>query len=443
MDLRFERRTWTLVYVCLGVIEGGTAAVMVRSLFGSAVGGIAVDLVVAVVSAAPAWANVVSLAYARRAQGQPKIRFLRPLLAALAVCVAGLALLPVGGIGLAAFLLLYGAARVLWAGIDTVRSVIWSVNYPRHLRARITGRIMVNGSIALAGSGLLLGWLLEHDDPWYRAAILAAAASGLAGSVAFGRFRVRQEQRLLADELTRLRGGARFDLAGIRQLLASDATFRRYMLAMSIFGAGHLMLTPLLVVCIDDVLRASEMVQIAITAALPILVMPVAIQPWARFLDRHHVLVYRSVHAWIAVAGAVLLAIAILAGHSVAALAGRPADGDLARSGQPRLVARAQRLCTPRGGDPLHGAARHPHGSARAGGAAGRDPCLPWAAAGPTRLRAVGDAAARRPDRPRSVAIHVDAPIGHRGFVEAVSRASSGNPGSRPRIPAQSRVRQE
>jgi MFS family permease len=317
MDLRFERRTWTLVYVCLGVIEGGTAAVMVRSLFGSAVGGIAVDLVVAVVSAAPAWANVVSLAYARRAQGQPKVRFLRPLLAALAVCVAGLALLPVGGIGLAAFLLLYGVARLLWAGIDTVRSVIWSVNYPRHLRARITGRIMVNGSIALAGSGLLLGWLLEHDDPWYRAAILAAAASGLAGSVAFGRFRVRQEQRLLTDELTRMRGGSRFDLGGIRQLLASDATFRRYMLAMSTFGAGHLMLTPLLVVCIDDVLGASEMVQVAITAALPILVMPVAIQPWARFLDRHHVVVYRSVHAWIAVAGAVLLAIAILAGQSV------------------------------------------------------------------------------------------------------------------------------
>jgi hypothetical protein len=317
MDLRFERRTWTLVYLCLGVIEGGTAAVMVRSLFGSAVGGIAVDLVVAVVSAAPAWANVVSLAYARRAQGRPKVRFLRPLLVALAVCVAGLALLPVGGTGLVAFLLLYGIARLLWAGIDTVRSVIWSVNYPRHLRARVTGRIMVNGSIALAASGLLLGWLLEHDDPWYRAAILAAAVSGLAGSVAFGRFRVRQEQRLLTDELARLRGGARFDLAGIRQLLASDVTFRRYMLAMSIFGAGHLMLTPLLVVCIDDVLGASEMVQVAITAALPILVMPVAIQPWARFLDRHHVVVYRSVHAWIAVGGAMLLAIAILAGKSV------------------------------------------------------------------------------------------------------------------------------
>jgi len=175
----------------------------------------------------------------------------------------------------------------------------------------------VNGSIALAGSGLLLGWLLEHEDPWYRAAILAASGAGVAGSVAFGRFRVRQEQRLLTDERARLREGARFDLAGIRQLLARDATFRRYMLAMSVFGAGHLMLTPLLVVCIDDVLHASEMVQVAITAALPILVMPVAIQPWARFLDRHHVIVYRSVHAWIAVAGAVLLAIAILAGQPV------------------------------------------------------------------------------------------------------------------------------
>jgi MFS family permease len=314
MDLRFERRTWTLVYLCLGVIEGGTAAVMVRSLFGTTVGGLAVDLVVAVVSAAPAWANVVSLAYARRAQGRPKVAFLRPLLVALAVCVAGLALLPVGRAGLVAFMLLYGAARLLWAGVDTVRSVIWSVNYPRHLRARVTGRIMVNGSIALAGSGLLLGWLLEHDDPWYRAAILAAAAAGFAGSVAFGRFRVRQEQRLLSEEMARLSEGARFDLAGIRQLLARDTTFRRYMLAMTMFGAGHLMLTPLLVVCIDDVLHASEMVQVAITAAVPILVMPVAIQPWARFLDRHHVIVYRSVHAWIAVAGAVLLAVAILTG---------------------------------------------------------------------------------------------------------------------------------
>jgi hypothetical protein len=285
---------------------------MVRSLFGSAAPSLVVDLVLALVSSAPAWANLVSLVYARRAQGRRKVQFLRPLLAAMAVCVGALALLPVGGAGLVAFLLIYSAARLLWAGVDTVRSVIWSVNFPRHLRARVTGRILVNGSIAIAGVGLLLGWLLEHDDPWYRGAILAAAACGIAGSVAFQRFKVRQEQRLLADEMARVREGARFDLAGVRQLLAGDVRYRRYMVAMSTFGAGNLMLTPLMVVCLDDVLGAPEIVQVAVTAALPIVMMPIFLQPWAAFLDRHHVIVYRSVHAWIAVAGSALLALAVL-----------------------------------------------------------------------------------------------------------------------------------
>jgi len=313
MDSVFERRVWTLVYVCLGIIEGGTAAVMVRSLFGSAVPPLMVDLVLAVVSAAPAWANLVSLVYARRAQGQPKIQFLRPLLLAMAVCVGALALLPVGGAGLIGFLVLYSAARLLWAGVDTVRSVIWSVNYPRHLRARVTARIMVNGAIAIAAIGLLLGWLLEHDDPWYRGAILVAAACGIAGSVAIQHFRVRQEQRLLAHELDRIREGARFDLAGIRELLRRDVRYRRYMVAQSTFGVGHLMLTPLLVICLDDILAATEMVQVAVTSALPIIVMPLVIQPWAVFLDRHHIIVYRAVHARIAVAGSVLLAASVLA----------------------------------------------------------------------------------------------------------------------------------
>ena len=313
MDSVFERRVWTLVYVCLGVIEGGTAAVMVRSLFGSAVPPLLVDLVLAVVSAAPAWANLVSLVYARRAQGQPKIQFLRPLLLAMSVCVAALAFLPVGGAGLIGFLVLYSAARLLWVGVDTVRSVIWSVNYPRHLRARVTGRIMVNGAIAIAAMGLLLGWLLEHDDPWYRGALVAAAACGIAGSIAIQHFRVRQEQRLLADELDRVREGARFDLAGIRNLLRRDVRYRRYMVAQSTFGAGHLMLTPLLVVCLDDILSASELVQVAVTSALPIVIMPLVIQPWATFLDRHHIIVYRAVHARVAVAGSLLLAASVLA----------------------------------------------------------------------------------------------------------------------------------
>ena len=312
MDLGLERRAWTLIYVCLGVIEGGTAAVMVRSLFGQAGHGVAVDLVMALVSSAPAWANLVSLAFARRAQGRPKIAFLQPLIVMLTVLVAALALVPAGGGGLVAFLLLYVVARLVWAGIDTVRSVIWSVNYQRHQRASITGRIMINGSIAIAMSGLLLGWLLEFEGPWFRVAIVAAGICGFAGGRAFKRLSVRGEAELLEAERDRMREGAKFDLAGIRHLLATDADFRHYMLAMSLFGAGFLTLTPLLVICLDDVLQVSEFVQVAVTTAVPILVIPLAIQPWARFLDKHHVVVFRSVHSKVGVVGSILLVLAVL-----------------------------------------------------------------------------------------------------------------------------------
>jgi hypothetical protein len=88
MDLRYERRAWTLIYLCLGLVEGGTAAVMVRALFGDQVSTVAVDLVLAFVSSAPAWSNLASMQYAQRAQGQPKVAFLFPLLIAMTVCVS-------------------------------------------------------------------------------------------------------------------------------------------------------------------------------------------------------------------------------------------------------------------------------------------------------------------------------------------------------------------
>ena len=114
MDLAYERRAWTLLYLCLGLVEGGTAAVMVRALFVAQAPALAVDLVVAVVSAAPAWANLASMAYARRAQGQRKVEFLYPLLLAMTACSGAGAGAGIGA-GLVAFIVLYTAARLLWA----------------------------------------------------------------------------------------------------------------------------------------------------------------------------------------------------------------------------------------------------------------------------------------------------------------------------------------
>jgi hypothetical protein len=60
------------------------------------------------------------------------------------------------------------------------------------------------------------------------------------------------------------------------------------------------------------VLHASEFVQVAVTTAVPILVIPLAIRPWARYLDRHHVVEFRSVHSKVGVVGSMLLVLAVL-----------------------------------------------------------------------------------------------------------------------------------
>ncbi len=312
IDLRYERRAWTLIYLCLGLVEGGTAAVMVRSLFGDQAPALAVDLVVAIVSAAPAWANLASMAYARRAQGQRKVSFLFPLLLAMTACVGALALVPKSGAGLLLFLALYASARLLWAGVETVRSVLWSVNYPSRLRARITGRITINTSIALAITGLGIGWLLGHEGPWWRIAIVVGAACGVAGAFAFRQFKVRREDELLEAERARVVAGATFGFGGMRALLARDEAFRRYQYAMSMFGAGMLSLTPLMVICLGDVLQLPALWQVLVTTAIPVMVVPFAIQPWARYLDLHRVLAFRSVHGKFTVAAVVLLVAAVL-----------------------------------------------------------------------------------------------------------------------------------
>ncbi len=312
MDLSYERRAWTLIYLCLGLVEGGTAAVMVRSLFGDQAPALAVDLVVAIVSAAPAWANLASMAYARRAQGQRKVSFLFPLLLAMTACVGALALVPKSGAGLLLFLALYAAARLLWAGVETVRSVLWSVNYPSRLRARITGRITINTSIALAITGLGIGWLLGHEGPWWRIAIAAGSVCGVAGAFAFRQFKVRREDELLVAERARLVEGATFGFGGMRALLARDDAFRRYQYAMSLFGAGLLSLTPLMVICLGDVLQLPALWQVLITTALPVMVVPFAIQPWARYLDLHRVLAFRSLHGKFTVIAVLLFVSAVL-----------------------------------------------------------------------------------------------------------------------------------
>jgi hypothetical protein len=142
---------------------------------------------------------------------------------------------------------------------------------------------------------------------------VAGAACGVAGTLAFRRFKVRREDDLLAAERSRLQEGATFGIHGMRQLLARDEAFRRYQYAMSTFGAGLLSLTPLMVICLGDVLQLPALWQVLVMTAIPVLVVPFAIQPWARYLDLHRVVAFRAVHGKVTMVAVVLLVMAVLA----------------------------------------------------------------------------------------------------------------------------------
>ena len=47
---------------------------------------------------------------------------------------------PLSLLTLLLFFVLYASARLLWSGVETVRAVLWTVNYPRRMRARPDGR---------------------------------------------------------------------------------------------------------------------------------------------------------------------------------------------------------------------------------------------------------------------------------------------------------------
>src|SRR3984885_14210953 len=143
---RREVLPWGLLGLALGLVEGATAAILVKQHFAGVAPPFAVNLAVALVSL-----SIV-------------------------------------------------AARVLWAGILTVRAAIWTANYPRNVLARITARIVIVNSIAVALSAALVGWMLEAHALDARWLYGGGALAGLCGAWLYRATRVRREFRLLAAE---------------------------------------------------------------------------------------------------------------------------------------------------------------------------------------------------------------------------------------------------
>ena len=295
---RREIVPWGLLGLALGLVEGATAAVLVKRHFGGVAPAFAVNLAVALVSGAPAFSNVLSFVWANLAHGRARVQLMVALQAGFALLVGCVSFASHAAGGLVVTVVSVVAARVLWAGILTVRAAVWSANYPRNVLARITGRLVIVNSIAVACSAALVGWALEAHAVDARWLYGGGAFAGLLGAWLYRAMRVRREFRLLAAEAA---SGARsepFSLRMLTQILKEDPAYREYMLWMGIFGGGTLMLTAQLVLLFSEQLHLSSGTQIGMLAVVPLITQPIFLPWWARFFDGSHVVRYRSRQGW-------------------------------------------------------------------------------------------------------------------------------------------------
>jgi hypothetical protein len=311
---RREIVPWALLGLTLGLVEGATAAVLVKRHFAGVVSPVVLNLAVALVSGAPAMSNVISFVWANFAHGRERVRLMSQLQAAFALLVGLVSLAPrgVGGLGLTVVAVLL--ARSMWSGVLTVRAAMWTANYPRNVLARITGRIVVVSYLAVAVSAGLVGWALQKarlDPRWVYA---GGALAGVVAAWLYRETRVRRQFRLLAEETTSGAHGQVFSLRMLRQILAEDPSFREYMFWMGLFGAGNLVLIAQLVVIFAEQLHLSSGVQIGLLSVVPMVALPLFTPWWARLFDGSHVVAYRARQGWALVIATMIMCLATFTG---------------------------------------------------------------------------------------------------------------------------------
>ena len=308
---RREVLPWALLGMTSGLVEGATVAVLVKKGFAGLVSPTSINLAVAMVSGAPALANISSFAWANLAHGRQRVGVLVSIQTLFALAVALLALIPFGAAGLLVTIGIVILARLLWAGILTVRSAVWTANYPRSVLAQMTGRLVLVSSPGIALVAVSAGFIIDRDPQDARWLYVFAAACGLAGAWLYRSVRVRREYQLLAAELEAGADGGAFNLRILQQILRSDPDYRQFMLWMGLYGAGNLMSSAQLVVLYTDRMQLPGMMQIWLLTVLPLLLMPLCLPWWARQFDAGHVIQYRARQCWVLISAIIVAALGV------------------------------------------------------------------------------------------------------------------------------------
>ncbi len=331
-----ELTSWTFMPIMLTGINAGAMGVILKKTFtdlpGTTDSGLA--LAVGTVGAATAIGNLTSTIWASLSTGRNKVNLIVLLMVACSLCVGAISLVPASNTGawMMASLVLIG--WIFWSGVITTRASVWRANYPGSDRTSIAGRLASVQAVISALSVFVVAKLLDGfsaEDTWgtrlldaseiefieaetierhaFRVIFPMLAIFGLLGASVYARVRLRGQSRLARVERTS-RGGSRSILEPLKVfgVLHRDRNYRNYIICQFIFGAGNLLMMPVLALILISRFDATYLESLLVTAIIPPILMPLAIPMWAKLLSGMHVISYRAIHSWIfVVAGSCFL----------------------------------------------------------------------------------------------------------------------------------------
>ena len=285
-SFRAEKASELTLPGAIVLLEGGVVGVIAAKIY-------AVEpMTLALISAAPMFANLSSFFWSKIAAGRSKVAIACLLQALIVACVVAVALMPSGNWG--AFVLVSSmiASRVLLAGVVTVRSVIWSLNYARHQRARATSQLQMINAVVTVLISSAIGPLLDTYPNSVGWIYWAGAVLGCLGLVLFAQVRVIGEVRQRVRERRERRNPE--TAIGFLEILRTDRLFRWYQVNMFAAGFGAMLVEAPLIFIITRQMQASYTESIALTMVIPFAVSLLSMPLWANYLDRVHVAQFRS-----------------------------------------------------------------------------------------------------------------------------------------------------
>ena len=287
----------------IAAVEGGVAGVIVKKYFAGEVARGPVDLGVAVVTAAPAFANIMSFLFVRLSHGRHKIRSIALLQIGVAGMTGAMAVAPRSLAGLWIVVASAVLARVCLAGVITLRATVWRANYPRQARARLTGRISAMQTLVVALGGAAIGAAMDADEESFRWVVPSASLLSLAGVWAWSRVRVRRHRALLdAERSSPPEQSPTFNPLSVLGVLRQDRLFAWYMACQFTMGFANLMCFSILVIMIDERFELAYTPSMLITHGIRYGMIALTVPMWATLLDRMHSAKYRAIHPWVFVA---------------------------------------------------------------------------------------------------------------------------------------------